>query len=368
MKLETVLGQPSYAVASTGVQTWITARGAHLSPVRFRVGDRWVEPLHVAPWAEEPDSSLAPILQVLRGDFLCVPFGANEATFQGEKHPIHGESANESWSLAESEPGRIRLELESSIRPGRFSREITVRDGEAAVVQTHEIAIDGPMNFGMHAMVSFHSPGRISTSRVRFAQVFPGEFEDATHGGYSSLVPGARFDSLGAVPSRIHGTADLTRYPAREGYEDLVLVAHRDSDDFAWVAVAFPDEGYVWVSLKDPRQLPSTVFWHSNGGRHYKPWLGRHRGVLGIEEVCAYFHYGIAESVASNPVQEAGIPTFATIRADDPIRFSTVMVVAAIPAGFESVLSVDRTEHGVILRSEDGAEVSLPVTFPKEWR
>ena len=57
--------------------------------------------------------------------------------------------------------------------------------------------------------------------------------------------------------------------------------------DFAWTAATL--DGYVWISLKDPRTLPSTLFWISNGGRHGEPWNGRHLRRLGLEEICGHF-------------------------------------------------------------------------------
>ena len=65
--------------------------------------------------------------------------------------------------------------------------------------------------------------------------------------------------------------------------------------------------------LKDPRVLPQTVVWMSNGGRDYAPWNGRHRRAIGLEEICGYFHLGHAASLADNPVAAAGSPTAVTL-------------------------------------------------------
>ncbi|MSU46464.1 MAG: hypothetical protein EXS42_04925 [Lacunisphaera sp.] len=55
----------------------------------------------------------------------------------------------------------------------------------------------------------------------------------------------------------------------------------------------------VWFALKDPRVLASTVLWYSSGGRH--------RGVLGLEDVASYFHIGLAGSAAPNPASRRSI-------------------------------------------------------------
>ena len=67
----------------------------------------------------------------------------------------------------------------------------------------------------------------------------------------------------------------------------------------AWTAVAFPRERFVWFALKDPKVLGGTVLWMSNRGRHYPPWSSRHLNVMGLEEVTANFHLGLAASAAA---------------------------------------------------------------------
>jgi hypothetical protein len=53
--------------------------GGMLGPVTFLLPDgRQVSPLHVAPWFDEPGRrDQPPILQELRGEWPCVPFGAD---------------------------------------------------------------------------------------------------------------------------------------------------------------------------------------------------------------------------------------------------------------------------------------------------
>src|SRR6185503_6373938 len=134
--------------------------------------------------------------------------------------------------------------------------------------------------------------------------VSPLPLENPEPRGYSILKPGAKFVKLNRVPTMTGGFADLSQYPARRGFEDLVLLAAKQSGPFAWVAVTFPEERYVWFALRDPRVLRHTVLWHSNGGRHYAPWNGRHTNVLGIEDITGYFHYGLAPSARRNRLNE----------------------------------------------------------------
>jgi hypothetical protein len=150
---------------------------------------------------------------------------------------------------------------------------------------------------------------------------------------------------------------DIGKYPARQGFEDLVMLVHESEPDFAWTAVTFPKQRHVWFSLKDPGILRSTVLWISNGGRHYPPWNGRHLGVMGIEDVTSYFHYGLTESALSNPVNRAGFPTFVKLRKKDPLTVSYIMGVAAIPAGFGKVKFIKREPGGIVLSSPEGIQI-----------
>ena len=159
------------------------------------------------------------------------------------------------------------------------------------------------------------------------------------------------------------GWTDLTIYPARRGYEDIVMVVSDPRLPFAWTAVTFPKQGYVWFALKDPRVLRHTVFWISNGGRHYAPWNGRHVNVLGLEEVTSYFHYGLAESAAKNPLASRGHPTCHQLTPMTPLVVNYVMAVAPIPRGFDCVARITSASAGgsVKLTARSGRTTVAPV-------
>jgi len=214
-------------------------------------------------------------------------------------------------------------------------------------------------------MLRCATKGLVSLSPFAFGQVFPGQFEDPVKGGYSSLKRGARFDSLKAVPSADGGVADLSRYPAREGFEDLVMVYSEPGRNLAWSAVTFPEERYVWFSLRDPRVLTGTILWHSNGGRHYAPWSGRHRGVLGVEDVTASMHWGLAGSVAESDASRAGFRTYFDLNPNAPLVVDYIMAVAEVPEGFDHVTAIEASAEGVRLRSRSGRETFSPLEL--EW-
>ena len=361
-----IFGQPSWMISSDHVSAAITEIGGHVGPVQFRLDGRVIEPFSVAPWAEEvvPPGTPA-ILRVLRGDFFCAPFGGNETPWRGEKHPPHGDSANARWRFESCAGGTLRLSLRTRTRPGKIDKLVELREGETNIYCRHVLTgMEGPMSFGHHAMLKFpdaEGSGILSTSRLLHGQVAPRPFELPASGGYQCLKAGSAITRLDRVETADGKRADLRRYPARRGFEDLVMLVHEAEPDFAWSAVTFPNERYVWFSLKDPRVLRSTVLWISNAGRHYPPWSGRHAGVMGIEDVTSYFHYGLAESVRPNPVSRLGFPTCLKLKISAPLTVSYIMGVAAIPTGFGEVRAIRREAGSIVIESREGLRVRTAV-------
>ena len=369
-------GQPSWRLASSSVEAFVTELGGHLGPITFDRKGRKLQPYSVAPWAEEEtDPSLPSIIKALRGDFFCLPFGGNATPFGAERHPVHGETANARWQFRslETKAGRscLHLSLKTKVRPGQVDKRIWVVDGQNTVYSQHVVTgMSGPMNLGHHAMLKFPDlpgSGFVSTSRFVYGQVFPQAFELPENRGYSWLKPGAEFKSLERVPTQNGETADLTRYPARRGFEDLIMLVSDAKAPFAWTAVSFPRERYVWFALKDPRVLRETVFWLSNGGRHYPPWNSRHINVMGLEEVTSYFHIGVAESACKNPISRKGFPTCLALNPKKPLVVSYIMGMADIPAGFDRVVSIRPVQgnRAILLKSASGkqAQAAVDVSF-----
>ena len=370
LQQQTVHGQPSWVFRSSHVRAHLAKLGGHLAPVEFRLGRKIVRPFSVAPWAKEKLAAGTPaLLRALRGDFFCAPFGGNGTPWRGERHPPHGETANAIWRLTAFEKANDRVTLHANLelvtRPGYVGKHLTLVNGHTAVYQRHVIAgARGPMSVGHHAMLKFpDAPGSgvVSTSRFVRAQVLPEFFERPENRGYQALKPGAMFRSLERVPLLAGGTADLTRYPARPGYDDLVMLTADANLPFAWNAVTFPRERHVYFALRDPRVLRHTILWISNGGRHYAPWNGRHTSVMGIEDVTGYFHHGLAESAKPNPLSRRGIPTTLMLNPKKPTAVNYIIAVAAIPAGFDRVAEIRAVKDGVELIATSGKRVRSPL-------
>ncbi|HVT90970.1 MAG TPA: hypothetical protein VHD56_19110 [Tepidisphaeraceae bacterium] len=364
-RLRKILGQPSWEFKSDCVSACLTETGGHLGPVRFRLGNRVVEPFSVAPWAEESIDAV-PMLQALRGDFFCFPFGGNDASWKGENHPPHGEGANRKWKVKMilQSKGNVLVQaiMSTKARPGRIVKTIILQAGRTVIYQEHQLSgYSGEMPVGHHPMLLFPDEpgsGLLSFSKFVHGQVYPGQFEKPESRGYQSLRRGATFRSLGRVPLLAGGLTDLSRYPARRGYEDLVLLCSDPSLPFAWSAVAFPKQRYAWFALRDPRVLRNTILWISNGGRHYAPWSGRHINVMGIEDTTSYFHEGIAPSIKPNSLNRRRIPTTISLDPSKPTKIAHIMGVAPIPAGFDHVADIQQTSTGIVMRSRSGKRVA----------
>src|SRR5688500_4582694 len=370
MRTKKVLGQQSWEVATREVRAFVTRTGGHVGPVTFRLGAREVEPYSVAPWWDETlDPSQPPVIRALRGEFFLMPFGGNASRFKREQHPVHGEVANADWKFEslEQHDGRatLHLSLRTRVRPARGDKRITPVRGHRAVYSQHVVSgASGPVCVGQHAMLKFpDEPGSgvISTSPFVHGQVFPQPVELPENRGYSMLAPGAQFGSLERVPTITGESTDVSRYPGRRGFVDLVRLASKVRVHFAWTAVTFARQRYVWFALKDPRVLRSAILWISNGGRHYPSWSGRHVNVMGLEEVTAYCHLGLKESVGANPLSKRGIATSLKLDPRRPLVVNYVTCVAEIPRGFDRVSEVDREGGGVRIVSGTGKSVRVPL-------
>lgn len=100
----TIHGQPSWLLATNDVELAVTKRGGHMAPATFdRKAASPIRPYHISPWQDEGLEKLpAAVLEPLRGDFFCMPFGGNAAPRVSEQHVPHGETATAEWRLGEA--------------------------------------------------------------------------------------------------------------------------------------------------------------------------------------------------------------------------------------------------------------------------
>ncbi|MFW6065612.1 MAG: hypothetical protein ACOC9S_02220 [Planctomycetota bacterium] len=367
--LRSVASQPSWIIRSRDIELAVTKLGGHMAPVTFRRRSRRpISPYYVSPWQSEGLKIDEPVLLPLRGDFFCLPFGGGE--YRGEKHPAHGETAGRTWRLAGCEQTAgvttLTLTLRTRARAGKVTKHLRLADGHDAVYVSHTLeGFSGRMPLGHHATLAVpEKPGdmRIAVSPFRFGQTAPGQFGDPAAGEYTSLASGRRFRDLRKVPliwaSPRYG--DCSRLPTREGFTDLLAVFARRDVKRAWTTATVVSQRYLWFSLKDPRALPTTAMWISNRGRHGPPWNGRNRCV-GLEDVCAYFDRGLAESVRANPLSKSGIPTAVELSPDKPTPVNYIEGAVPVPGGFDRVADVQFADDEVRFIAESGKSATATV-------
>lgn len=83
--LHEVHGAASWRIASDRIEAYVTRDGGQLAPVTFQTERGPVQPFAIAPWAGETmPGGTPPVLHRLRGDFFCLPFGANATPWRGD--------------------------------------------------------------------------------------------------------------------------------------------------------------------------------------------------------------------------------------------------------------------------------------------
>jgi hypothetical protein len=375
--LPVVHGQPSFVLENGSTQVAVTQVGGHLIAAFDRASAAPIRPYHVSPWQEEQAPGQSPIeppiLRVLRGDFFCMPFGANEEAVDGQQHPPHGETANGTWELVSQNGGdgvtSLTLALATKVRPGKVTKQLALVDGQPVIYGTHVIeGFAGKTPLAHHATLAMPETEkmlRVSTSPFRFGLTKPNQFSDPAKREYQSLAINARFSDLHHVPQIFKDApdADCTSFPARRGFADLLCVVNEPSTKTggpAWTAAVDNEKHFCWFALKDPAVLPITVFWIENHGRHAPPWSGRN-SCLGLEDVCGNFSDGLAPSLRENELTKEGVPTTIELKADQPTSIRYIQGAVRVPESFDIVKSIEFSPGKAKLISAAGPAVEVNV-------
>ena len=80
--------QSGWCLSNDKVEVFVTKNGGHMAPVLFcKDSSKSIQPYYISPWQNEhievphpPDTPLG----ALRGDFFCMPFGANINPYKGD--------------------------------------------------------------------------------------------------------------------------------------------------------------------------------------------------------------------------------------------------------------------------------------------
>jgi hypothetical protein len=352
-------------IEARGIGVTLDLRTGQIRSLAIETDGRTLAPLHTAPWVDDPaittDDSIPPNLRYLSGDFFCAPFGESNV----EPAPPHGWTANSRWQAldAETGPGRVtaRYRLEKPVMGAVVEKTFTLRDGHPFLYETHAfIGGNGELPVANHAITHFPTRGRLSFSPKVFAETPDTAPEPDPARGRSRLAYPAHSTDATRLPLADGTVADLTRYPIADRHEDLVMLVEAPGQALGWIAAQRPEQGDLFISLKNPADYPVTILWYSNGGRDYAPWNGRHTGALGIEEGRVYSGYGHRAAIEPNPLNRAGIPTALALDPEGRVEVRNVVGGLALPAGAGLVVDV-RAEAGRLhLAFEGGAGLDLP--------
>jgi hypothetical protein len=311
-----------------------------------------IAPLHRAPWVgsgEAMPADAAPFMARLGGDFFCAPFAESEGD-----SPLHGWPPNSAWSVLDKDGHRVRAELRQSVHGARLIKELTLRDGHPFVYQRHIFhGGRGCVTVANHANVSVKNGALIRTSpKLRWETPVTPQESDSER-GRSGLVYPAQADDPRNFPG-VDGAVDLTEYPWNPRHEDFVVGIEAQCHALGWVAVTRTVECDLYLSLKNPMSVPMSMFWHSNGGRDYAPWSGRHVGCLGVEEGAAKHMLGLSgeESLTG--------PGALTLEPGGIAEVRHVIGAMAWPTA-QPVADIQFEGESLIVSGEAGAKRTVPI-------
>ena len=276
--IETYKGQPSYSVKNDLIDIKVTVQGGHMT-ASFKAGNNQINPYFIAPWYLESHEGLDNLISVLRGDFFCFPFGGNEKPHQGLKLPVHGKTANDCWEFSDFNEGgqnkELVLKMDLDPLPGKVEKRISINKNEGVIYQNHIIeGYQGPVPVGYHP--SLQLPNQVEAAIINISEPLTGfttpvPMEEPQSRGYSQLKTNVEITDRTKVPCLDGTMVDLSKYPRPRGFDDLVIFINDPSKEFVFSTISVPDEGYLYFQLKNPKTLSQTLYWMSNGGRHFPP-------------------------------------------------------------------------------------------------
>lgn len=340
-------------IEARGIAVEFRPRGGVLQTLRVTDEGAESAPLHAAPWAEDEVPADAPPHQRwLAGDFLAAPMGAGP-------DGLHGRTANGTWHVLASTPGSLRAVLDGAVQGATVVKELSVEDEHPFVYQRHLfIGGLGRLPVSNHAMVAVPNGARLSFSRKRWWESLSEPLE--TTGGRSALAYPRRAEDAAEFPGADGGTVNLHRYPWGPAHEDFVAGVEDPSSLLGWSAVVRPVEGDLFLSLRNPRALPLTMLWHSNGGRDYAPWNGRHLGCLGVEEGAALPVLGLSSREEPDPLTAAGQPALLDLSPHGTVDVRHILGAIRWPSG-QPVAGVMLDGNSLVVTGDWGAERRLPI-------
>lgn len=343
----------THRISAPGIEFEFLPRGGVLSALAVTDEGTTIRPLHQAPWSpDEVPSDAPPHQRWLRGDFLAAPMGPGP-------DGLHGLAANGDWQVLASDPCTLRAVLDGAVQGASVIKELSVSESHPFIYQRHLfIGGTGALPVANHAMIALPGPAKLSFSRKRWWESLADPPE--TDRGRSHLAYPRRAEDAAEFPAADGSSVNLHRYPWAPAHEDFVTGVEDPSSPLGWTAVVRPDQGDLVLSLRNPKALPMTMLWHSNGGRDYAPWNGRHRGCLGVEEGAALPVLGLSARETPDPLTAAGQPALVTLDPMGTVDVRHILGAIHWPSG-QSVAGVMLDGDCLTVTGDWGAERRLPI-------
>lgn len=319
------------------------ARGGMLGGVRLKVGpEQWVRPMYEAPWIGEGLSTEPALLENLRSEFVCLPFGGGHtaealverwrpsmardhaAASRTDDALPHGDCCVADWTLVKQTATAITIAVDypESSPIARLTRTVECDPDSPAIefALTVESRRADRRPLGLHpniALPALTGALRIEPGAFEFGLVHPA----GPQAGVSRAMPGGEFERLAEVPLAAGGKARFDRLPFAHDTEEIVQLCGADG-----TVSLFNDEDRTIYRLSwDASVLPSLLLWMSNRGRAASPW-NRRNVCLGIEPVASAFDLGTDAALAVNSINQRGVATAVTLDPAKPVticyRFS----------------------------------------------
>lgn len=343
-----------------GAEVHLDPKIGNIRGLKFQSDGRSVAPLHTAPWVDDPDVQadhrIPMVERKLSGDFFCAPFSVSDL----ETNPIHGWTANGPWEVDEIvQNGRFataRMVLGRPVMGARVIKEVRIEADAPILYQTHHISdgADG-LTVAHHPMVQMAGAGRLSFSPKRLALTTGSE----PVAGRNWLAYPAEGSDLAAFPGA-QGTVDLHHYPTGAGNDDFITLIEAEGNKLGWTAIMREAEDDIVFVLKDPKVLPVTMLWYSNGGRDHAPWNGRHIGVLGVEDGCTAGAEGHSAAQSANAVAAAGVRSALRLGSLTTHVIRHALGAVPRPEGWNAVVDIQIDGHRLVLLSDTGARLLVP--------
>lgn len=316
--------------------------GAMLGPTLFVLPDgRQIAPFHIAPWFEGDEAADQPgILQRLRGEWPCVPFGAAGLRPAGDGWPAsdparepdpfpHGHGANHHWRWLDAGPDELALAIDYPPAHPIAGLRRWLRPVEGRPAIDFGLAIeprrDCRLPIGLHPV--FRLPATPGAARLdvsaRAARSFPGQVDPS-----SIFAPGRIAADWHAVALAGGATLDPASLPLAHRTEDLLQLSQAGGH----AGLRNLAEGYRVRLDWNADHFPDLLLWFSNRGRRHPPWNGRHLAI-GVEPVCSAFDLGTGISASPNPINAGGTPTTHEFKAGETLETRYRVTVEALGSG-----------------------------------